>query len=68
MTPLEQSCHDILHKNFSYTDERVYILHDTESPLANLLMSAFINIAPKNSQIRELKSTTTTLSRWDDQS
>ena len=55
MIPLEQSCKDILYKNFSYTDELVYILYDTESPLANLLSSAFRNIIPENSCIREFQ-------------
>lgn len=56
MTPLESSCHDILYKNFSYTDEHVYILYDSESPLADILTSAFMHIAPENSQIREFKN------------
>ena len=53
MTSLEQSCHDILYKNFSYVDESVYVLYDTESPLAKILSSAFITIVPENSRIRE---------------
>lgn len=56
MNILEQSCQDILIKNLDYTDELVYILYDTESPLAKILSNAYIAIAPANSRIREFKN------------
>ncbi len=56
MNTLEQSCSDILMKNLNYTDERVYILYDRESPLAKILSSAYIAIAPANSRIREFQN------------
>ncbi len=43
-TQLEQSCHDILIKNMEYTDQSVYFLYDTESPLAHILSDAWISI------------------------
>ncbi len=56
MNVLEQSCHDILIKNLDYANELVYILYDTESPLAKILSNAYIAIAPENSRIREFKN------------
>lgn len=41
---LEQSCHDILTKNMEYTDQSVYLLYDTESPLAQILSDAWISV------------------------
>ncbi len=43
-TQLEQSCHDILVKNMGYTNQSVYLLYDTESPLARILSDAWIAI------------------------
>ena len=43
-TELEQSCHDILVKNMEYTDQSVYLLYDTESPLARILSDAWISV------------------------
>ena len=43
-TQLEQSCHDILTKNMEYTDQTVYLLYDTESPLARILSDAWISV------------------------
>ena len=56
MNTLEQSCYDILVRNFDYVDELVYILYDSESPLAKILSKAYIAIAPENSRIREFKN------------
>ncbi len=56
MNTLEASCHDILYKNFSYQNELVYMLYDLESPLANILYSAFSQIIPANNRIREFKN------------
>lgn len=56
MLPLEQSCHDILYKNMSYTDESVYFLYDTESPLARILSDAWIAVLPEGTRIREFLS------------
>lgn len=41
-TYLEQSCRDIILKNMGYTDETLYLLYDTESPLARDLSDAYI--------------------------
>ena len=41
-TQLQQSCHDILVKNMEHTDQTVYLLYDTESPLARILSDAWI--------------------------
>lgn len=56
MSPLEQSCHDILYKNMNYTDESVYFLYDTESPLARILSDAWIRVLPEGTRIREFLS------------
>ena len=55
MTPLEQACSDIIHKNLAYSDEQIYFLYDTESPLAIRLSDAYKAILPKNSFSREFK-------------
>lgn len=44
MTLLTQACSDILYKNMSYTDESVYFLYDTQSPLAGLLSDAWRSV------------------------
>lgn len=58
MNSLEQSCSDILMNNMEYTDQSVYFLYDTESPLAQLLSSAWISVLSKidNATIREFKN------------
>ena len=42
MKSLEQACSDIIMKNMNYSDECIYLLYDTESPLAISLSDAFI--------------------------
>lgn len=45
MTPLEQSCSDIIMKNMEYRDWiPLYLLYDTESPLAKILSDAYISV------------------------
>jgi hypothetical protein len=44
MNTLEQACYDIITKNMNRTDEKIYLLYDIESPLANILSSAYISI------------------------
>ena len=44
ITNLEQSCQDILTKNMEYADQTVYLLYDTESPLARILSDAWISV------------------------
>jgi aminopeptidase len=44
MTQLEQACSDILVKNMEYSDQTVYFLYDTESPLAKLLSNSWISV------------------------
>lgn len=58
MTLLEQSCSDILIKNMGYTDQSVYLLYDTESPLAHILSDAWIVVLSdiNNATIREFKN------------
>ena len=56
MTALRQSCHDILYKNMNYTDESVYFLYDTESPLARILSDAWISVLPEDAKAREFLS------------
>ncbi len=55
---LEQACHDILFHNMEYTDQSVYLLYDTESPLANILSDAWIAILSNinTAIIREFKN------------
>lgn len=38
---LEQACHDIIIKNMGYTNETIYLLYDTESPLSTILGHAY---------------------------
>lgn len=56
MKTLEQSCHDIIHKNMEYTNELVYMLYDQESPLAKILSSAFSQVLPENSRTRQFEN------------
>ena len=42
MKSLEQACSDIIVKNMNYSDECIYLLYDTESPLAISLSDSFI--------------------------
>ena len=56
MTPLEQACHDIVYKNLAYSDEKIYLLYDTESPLAIRLSSAYTRVLPDGAIIREFKN------------
>ena len=42
MKSLEQACSDIIMKNMNYSDECIYLLYDTESPLAISLSDSFI--------------------------
>jgi aminopeptidase len=55
---LEQSCHDILFHNMDYADQSVYLLYDTESPLANILSDAWIAILSNinTAVVREFKN------------
>ena len=50
ITNLEQSCHDILTKNMEYKDQSIYLLYDTESPLARILSDAWISVLEKIKQ------------------
>ncbi len=50
---LIQSAHDIIYKNMWYIDEKVYLLYDTESPLASLLSDAFLSVLPESGSARE---------------
>ncbi len=58
MTPLEQSCSDILIQNMGYMDQSLYLLYDIESPLARILSDCWITILSKipNTIIREFKN------------
>ena len=58
ITQLEQSCHDILVKNMEYIDQSVYLLYDTESPLARILSDAWISVLAHvpTASIREFKN------------
>lgn len=56
MTPLEQACSDIIHKNLAYSGEQIYLLYDTESPLATRLSDAYRAVLPENSIVREFKN------------
>lgn len=64
MTPLEQACHDILYKNMQYTDQKLYFLYDTESPLARLLSDAYRQVLPSLATVREFKNPPQPLYRW----
>ena len=56
MSPLEQACSDIIHKNLAYSGEQIYLLYDTESPLAERLSTAYKAVLPVNSIAREFKN------------
>lgn len=53
MNSLEQSCYDILYKNMNYTNEKVFLLYDTESPLAKLVSDAYKKILPETATQKE---------------
>ena len=55
---LEQSCHDILVNNMEYINQSVYLLYDTESPLARILSDAWISVLTHfpTAIIREFKN------------
>jgi hypothetical protein len=55
MTPLEQACYDIIHKNLDYSGEQIYFLYDRESPLAIRLSDAYKAILPETTISREFK-------------
>lgn len=62
---LAQSCKDILFRNLNQSHESVYILYDTESPLAKILSNAFLEIAPTHFSIsREFVKPPQPLYRW----
>jgi hypothetical protein len=44
MNQLEQACQDILIHNMEYADQMIYLLYDTESPLASILSDAWIAV------------------------
>lgn len=60
MNQPEQACYDIITKNMCRTDEKIYLLYDTESPLAKLLSSAYISVLDSmhddNITVREFKN------------
>ncbi len=58
MNSLEQSCSDILMKNMEYANQSIYLLYDTESPLAQLLSNSWISVLSKidTVTIREFKN------------
>lgn len=70
---LEQACHDILYKNMGYKtppnlplsreEQELYLLYDTESPLARLLSDAYISILTPLKEEQEAKGVTTSLSK-----
>jgi hypothetical protein len=66
-TQLQQACHDILVKNMEYIDQSVYLLYDTESPLAQILSDAWIAVLVRmqNSEQDFSSSTETGLCRND---
>ncbi len=55
---LDQSCSDILKKNLEYRDQSVYLLYDTESPLAQIVSDAWIRVLSDidTSVVREFKN------------
>ncbi len=53
MNTLQQACYDVLYKNMNYTNESLYFLYDTESPLAKLLSDAYKSILPQSHVSRE---------------
>ncbi len=44
MNLLEQACYDIITKNMNRQDEKIYLLYDTESPLAKIVSSAYVSV------------------------
>ncbi len=58
MTSLEKACFDILNKNMWFTDQSLYLLYDTESPLALMLSNSWISILWEidTAVIREFKN------------
>ena len=58
MNSLEQSCTDILMNNMEYTDQSVYFLYDTESPLARVLSDAWITVLKNTEQKLTLRIAT----------
>lgn len=60
MNLLEQACYDIIMKNMNRTNEKIYLLYDTESPLAKIVSSAYIIVLESmdtaNIVIREFKN------------
>ncbi len=59
MDSLIQACRDILNKNMEYnpdTQQKIYFLYDTESPLAKILSDAWIEALPEWATIREFLS------------
>ncbi|MFZ2256257.1 MAG: hypothetical protein WAW59_00105 [Patescibacteria group bacterium] len=60
MNLLEQACYDIIMKNMNRTNEKMYLLYDTESPLAKIVSSAYISVLESmdtdNIVIREFKN------------
>jgi hypothetical protein len=55
-TLLQKACSDILYKNLARTNEQIYFLYDTESPLAILMSEAYRAILPDDALIREFQS------------
>lgn len=53
MTPLQQACSDIIHKNLAYSGEQIYLLYDTESPLAVRLSDAYRAVLSADAIVRE---------------
>lgn len=68
MNLLEQACYDILMKNMNRQNEIIYLLYDTESPLAKILSNAYIsvltNINDDKIIIREFRNPPQPLYRW----
>lgn len=63
MNLLEQACYDIIMKNMSRTDEKIYLLYDTESPLAKIVSSAYITVL----QIIQSEQDISLHSKWQEQ-
>jgi hypothetical protein len=57
-TQLQQACSDILYKNMEYRDQTVYLLYDTESPLAQILSDAWISVLEDIKQEQDFSSST----------
>lgn len=58
MNSLKESCYNILVQNMWYTSQSIYLLYDTESPLATILSEAWISVLSKMDivTIREFKN------------